>query len=192
MRSPRVRGLPLFAFAVAGLLAGHGLSYVVAVPDPHHRDFLLDHTGHAYLPAAGRLALILVIAAVATVVGRALSSRRSDTAGSLSSLALRLGVVQVAAFAGLEVLERLLSGAPLDTFVGDRLLVVGIAAQILVAAVGATLLRWLIRASTRLAEAHAAPFLPRVRALAVAPAPTDVPRGAPVLAAQGPRAPPVD
>jgi hypothetical protein len=190
-RSTRVRGLPLFAFAVAGLLAGHGLSYIVAVPDPYHRDLLLDRTGHAYLPAAGRLSLILVIAAVATVVARALSSHRSDPLESLSRLTLRLGALQVAAFVGLEVLERLLSGSPLDAFVGDRLLLVGIAAQLLVAAAGATLMRWLIRASTRLAEAHrSGRILPRATTVALGPTSTNVAFAADVRLGTAPRAPP--
>jgi hypothetical protein len=191
MRSSRVRGLPLFAFAVAGLLAGHGLSYLLAVPDPHHRDLLLQRTGHAYLPAAGRLALILVIAAVATVIGRALSSRRSDPLESLSGLALRLGILQVAAFVGLEVLERLLSGSPLDAFVGDRLLIVGVAAQLLVAAAGAILMRWLLRVSTRLAEAFRSDRdLRRAATVLLRPTWPDVALAADVRAGIAPRAPP--
>ena len=36
---------------MAGLVLGHVLAYLIAVPDPHHRAFVLQRTGHEYLPA---------------------------------------------------------------------------------------------------------------------------------------------
>ena len=76
--------MPLFAFAVGGLLIGHAIAYLVAVPDPYHRDLVLQRTGHGYLPTFAELALVAVLAAAASVIGRAF--RRGDGAGSFASI----------------------------------------------------------------------------------------------------------
>ena len=55
---PRLRGLPTFGLAMAGLVLGHVLAYLIAVPDPHHRAFVLQRTGHEYLPAMAEAALV--------------------------------------------------------------------------------------------------------------------------------------
>jgi hypothetical protein len=176
---------------VAGLLAGHGLSYLVAVPDPNHRDLLLERTGHAYLPAAGRVSLVLILAAVASLAGRALLSRRPEPTPSFATLAVRLSAVQVAAFAGQEVLERVLSGAALHGLVGSHILLVGIATQVLVAFVGATLLRWLTRAASTLAQTPGpVGLLPRPATVLVPPAAAGLGLAAVVRTPHGPRAPP--
>jgi len=57
--APRLRGLPTFGLAMAGLVLGHVLAYLIAVPDPHHRAFVLQQTGHEYLPAMAEAALVL-------------------------------------------------------------------------------------------------------------------------------------
>jgi hypothetical protein len=164
---------------------------MVAVPDRHHRDLLLDQTGHAYLPGAGRISLVLLLAAVATLVGQSLASREPLRPVSVPVLAIRLGVVQTCAFVGLEVLERLLSRAQLDSLVTDHILIAGIAAQIVIALGGAVILRWLARASKRLAEtlavsvhlprpiAIAMPSTGRSLALALAPRSACAPRAPP-------------
>jgi hypothetical protein len=170
----RFRGLPLFGFAVAGLLVGHALSYLIAIPDPHHRDLVLHRSGHGYLPALAQVAVILAIAAVATVVGRALTSR-PGVEGSCAALARRLAIVQVAAFGGQELLERLVAGAPLDDLVHGHVLLAGVTAQIVVALAGAALLRWLARVSDVLAEsstpAHLLPRSASVFAVTTSPEP---------------------
>ena len=74
---PRIRGLPVFGFAVAGLVLGHALSYAIAIPDPNHRDLILERTGHGYLPLFAEAALILLLAGVAAVVARGLGGRTS-------------------------------------------------------------------------------------------------------------------
>jgi hypothetical protein len=186
----RFRGLPLFGFAVAGLVLGHLLSYQVAIPDPHHRDLVLDRSGHGYLPTLAQVAVVLAIAAVATVAGRALTSRPGPE-GSYAALARRLAIVQVAAFGGQELLERLVAGAPLGDLVKGHLLLAGVTAQVVVALAGAALLRWLARTSQRLAHAatSAFPFPCPVLAFAM-PAPPDAPRGRVKKRSHGERAPP--
>jgi len=187
----RFRGLPLFGFAVAGLVLGHALSYLIAIPDPHHRDLVLHRTGHGYLPALAQVAVILAIAAVATVVGRAFGSRPAGTAGSYAALARRLAIVQLAAFSGQELLERLLVGAPLGDLVHGHLLLAGVTAQVVVALAGAALLRWLARASERLADVATRAFAPARPIPAFAPPATPaVPRGRVGARSRGERAPP--
>lgn len=145
------RGLPVIGFAVAGLVLAHVLSYVIAVPDPYHRDLLLQRTGHDYLPAFGQAALMLFLAAVAAVVFRT-SRRGAGPAERFAPLATRLTLVQVGAFVAQELLERTLSGSGFADLRHGHVLIVGVTAQIAVALVGAALLRWLARASHGLGE----------------------------------------
>jgi len=112
--APRLRGLPTFGLAMAGLVLGHVLAYLIAVPDPHHRAFVLHRTGHEYLPAMAEAALVLALAGMAAVVIRAFAPGPRGGSERFSRLAGRLGLVQVLAFGGLEVVERIVAGAPLS------------------------------------------------------------------------------
>ena len=190
---PRLRGLPVFGFAVAGLLLGHTLSYLLALPDPSHRDLVLNRTGHGYLPAAGDAALILALAGVAALVVRAWSVRGPRETRTFASPASLLAVVQVVAFGGQEVLERLVAGAPLGELADGPLLLVGVVVQIAVALVGAAALGWLARASARIAQTSipAQAVLPGPPAVALV-ATSDRPLGRVVVSARNVRAPPSD
>ena len=160
MTSARTRGLPVFAFALGGLLLGHAIAYLVAVPDPHHRDLALARTGHAYLPAAAELALVLLLAGVAALVVRAWTPGGRERSPGWPAATLAL--VQVGAFVGQEVLERVAAGAPLASLVREPILAAGVAIQVLVALVAAAVLRWLALAAVRLAERPARPAAPRL------------------------------
>jgi hypothetical protein len=151
---------------MAGLVLGHVLAYLIAVPDPHHRAFVLQRTGHEYLPATAEAALVLALAGMAAVVIRAFAPGPRGGPERFSRLAGRLGLVQVLAFGGLEVVERIVAGAPLRHLASDHILVIGTAVQVVVALAGAAFLRWLARTSTKLAET-ALPLLPLPRAGAV-------------------------
>lgn len=153
----RGHGLPLFAVAVLGLLVGHALAYVVAFPDPHHRDAVLLRTGHAYLPSAVELAIVLGAAGVATALGRALGRGAGPEPG-FASLAIRLAGLQVVAFGGQEVAERLAAHAPIGGLLHDPVLAIGVATQLVVAVAGALVLRWLVRITAGIA----ATFRPRI------------------------------
>jgi hypothetical protein len=144
-------GLPLFAFAVGGLLVGHALAYLIAVPDPHHRDLVLGRTGHAYLPTLAEVAIVLVLAAAAALVARVLGGRPAAEP-SYRSVATRLAVLQVLAFGGQEVTERLVARVSLADLVHDHVLAIGVVAQVAVALAAGLLLRWLVRASRRVAS----------------------------------------
>jgi hypothetical protein len=155
---PRFRGLPTFGLAMAGLVLGHVLAYLIAVPDPHHRAFVLQRTGHEYLPAMAEAALVLALAGTAAVVIRAFAPGPRGGSERFSRLAGRLGLVQVLAFGGLEVVERIVAGAPLRNLASDHILLIGMAVQVVVALAGAAFLWWLARTSRKLAET----VLPRV------------------------------
>jgi hypothetical protein len=163
---PRLRGLPTFGLATAGLVLGHVLAYLIAVPDPHHRAFVLQRTGHEYLPAMAEAALVLALAGMAAVVIRAFAPGPGGCSERFSRLAGRLGLVQVLAFGGLEVVERIVAGAPLRHLASDHILLIGMAVQVVVALAGAAFLRWLARTSSKLAETALPRLsLPRARAV---------------------------
>lgn len=186
----RFRGLPVLGFAVAGLVLGHALSYVIAVPDPYHRDLLLQRTGHDYLPVLGQATLMLFLAAIAAVVFRR-SLRGAGRGEGFAQLAGRLALVQVGAFVAQEVAERLLSGSGLHDLGYGHLLIVGVAAQIAMALAGAALLRWLARASDRLGETLGSAFsLPRPVPAFALPVFADLASGRVEVVSHGQRAPP--
>ena len=187
---PRLRGFPIFGTAAAGLVLGHALAYLIAIPDPHQRVFALQRTGHAYLPALDQAVLMLVVAGMAAVVVRAFA-HAGDRTERFGRLARVLVVAQTCAFAAQEVLERLVSGAPLGGLAHDHILVTGIAVQIVVAIVAAGILWLFARTATRLAAVVAARTrLPRVRVVFALPVTARRPH-APLFATAGSvRAPP--
>jgi hypothetical protein len=187
---PRLPGLPIFGTAAAGLVLGHALAYLIAIPDPHQRAFALQRTGHAYLPALDQAVLMLLVAGMAAVVVRAFA-HPGDRTGRFGRLATVLVVAQTCAFAAQEVLERLVSHAPLGGLAHGRILVTGIAVQVVVAIVAAAILWLFARTATRLAAVVAgrAP-LPRVRVVFALPVTARRPH-APLFATAGSvRAPP--
>ena len=187
---PRLRGFPIFGTAAAGLVLGHALAYLIAIPDPHQRVFALQRTGHAYLPALDQAVLMLVVAGMAAVVVRAFA-HTGDRPERFARLARVLVVAQTCAFAAQEVLERLVSGAPVGGLAHDHILVTGIAVQVVVAIVAAGILWLFARTATRLAAVVAARTrLPRVRVVFALPVTARRPH-APLFATAGSvRAPP--
>ena len=187
----RLRGFPIFGTAAAGLVLGHALAYLIAIPDPHQRVFALQRTGHAYLPALDQAVLMLMVAGVGAVVVRAFSHPDRGATDRFGRLARVLVVAQTCAFAAQEVLERLVSRAPLGGLAHDHILVTGIAVQIVVAIVAASILWLFARTATRLAAVVAArASLPRVRVVFALPVTARRPH-APLFATAGSvRAPP--
>jgi len=160
----------VFGAAAAGLVLGHALAYLIAIPDPHERAFALQRAGHAYLPALDQAALMLAIAGVVAVVVRAFSRTREAGSERFGRVAALLVVVQTSAFAGQEVLERLVSGAPLGDLLHDRILVTGMIIHVLVAFVAAGVLWLLARTSSRLAATSVSHLrLPRERTVFALP-----------------------
>jgi hypothetical protein len=187
---PRLRGFPIFGTAAAGLVLGHALAYLIAIPDPHQRVFALQRTGHAYLPALDQAVLMLLVAGMAAVVVRAFAGT-DDRTERFGRLARVLVVAQTCAFAAQEVLERLVSRAPLGGLAHDHILVTGIAVQIVVAIVAAGILWLFARTATRLAAVVAARTrLPRVRVAFALPVTARRPHAALFATAGSVRAPP--
>ena len=182
----------MFAFAVAGLVLGHALAYVLAMPDPHHRDLVLARTGHDYLPTAAQLGLILAFAGAAAAAAGGILSRREAASDRWLTLAVRLAVVQASAFAGQEVVERIATGAPLADLVHQHLLVAGLAAQVVVAFAGSAVLRWIARSATRLVDARWTPLpIPSLAPVFAFPAANDVHRHRDAHRSSAQRAPPL-
>jgi hypothetical protein len=151
---------PLIAFAaITGVVLGHWIAYVVAVPGVGARDALLAETGHGYWPTAVALAVVFGIAATAgTVVRHLTRGIRRDALPAAGweryrSTALRLASLQASVFAVQEVVERLGAGAPLAGLAHDGFIVVGLAVQVLVAAALALLLVCLGRTAEAIGRA---------------------------------------
>src|SRR5207249_9439705 len=98
---------PAFAgIAADGIVLGHAAAYLIAIPDAVAREQLLARTGHAYLPAAMQLALVVALAGVGSLLLRRASGVTSPRLRTSSSVATRLSVVQVSIFATMETIER--------------------------------------------------------------------------------------
>jgi hypothetical protein len=149
-----LRGLPLAGTATAGVVLGHWLSYVLALPENRLRGQVLMASGHGYWLTAVKIAVVAIVAALGTVAVRHLSGRWRDAAPlgeRLSWLTLRLAVVQVVGFTAMEVTERLAFGAPIGGMFLHHLYFLGLAVQVLVAAAGALVLLWFGRAAASVA-----------------------------------------
>ena len=144
-----LRGFPVFATAAAGVLVGHWIAYLLTFADGHTRASVLAATGHRYLPFAADLSIVLLLAAVGAVIVRQLDAASPERERRPIALVARLGgrlwLLQGSIFVAMEVAERLGSGSPIAGVFRDHLLVVGLAAQLLVALAGAVLLLLLHR-----------------------------------------------
>jgi hypothetical protein len=108
---PRLR---LALLGVAGVVLAHVVGYCLAYPDPDHRSVQLAHTGHSYWKTAVIVALFGVIVAFLGELALSFARRRGTQAGAqpdTSVLWSRLAPGQIAAFALLEVAERVFQGA---------------------------------------------------------------------------------
>jgi hypothetical protein len=189
------RRLPLAGAAVAGAVVGHGLAYALAVPQPGPRLALLAGSGHQYWSAAIAAAMVLGLGSLGATLARSfragLRPGGRPAGEPLGRLAARLALLQVTIYLVQELIERLAAGFPLWGPVDARLLLIGVAVQLLVAAGLALGLAWAGRAAEvagRALRRHRAahPDLPPAR-----PRPTGWVRPAILLAAGlGGRAPP--
>lgn len=168
MRGPRIRlrAAVVAAIGAAGVCAGHVLDYVV-VAGPH-RDAFLHRTGHGYF---GGATLIAAAAAGFAVALTAILGYRAGRAGRgrpIRVTAARLALIQVLAFAGLEILERVAAGASLSDL--GLLLAIGVPIQ----GLGAVVIALLLAVVRRAAEAAGRRASPR-RALRTGSRPVRVP-----------------
>ena len=145
----RLRGLPLFGIAVAGMVLGHLATYLIAFPEQNQRHLVLQNTGHVYLPAFAHVALLLALAGAITIAARAWTTSERSSMAIFASVVSTLALVQIAAFIGQEVLERVIAGAPLSDLTTGPVLALGVTVQVVTAFVGAAAAMCLARVSDR-------------------------------------------
>jgi hypothetical protein len=189
------RRLPLAGAAVAGAVVGHGFAYALAVPQPGRRLALLAGSGHQYWSAAIAAAIVLGLGSLGATLAR--SFRAGLTTGGRPAaepprrLAGRLALLQVTIYLVQELIERAAAGVPLGGPVDARLLLTGIAVQLLVAAALAVGLAWAGRVAEVAGRALRRRRLHGAEPRPARPRPTARARPAILLAAGlGGRAPP--
>ena len=138
MRRPRLALTATLAWV--GVVVGHLAAYILTYPSQGIRHVHLDITGHEWLGlgTASVLAAIPVILLITAV-----RSVRSEVSWTGPALALRLLVVQVPAFAAIEVAER---GWSVQDALFDPAVFVGLMLQPLLAVLAAWVLDLLHRA----------------------------------------------
>jgi len=137
--------------AAGAVLLGHGVTYALVHPDGHERAGVLAATGHAYLHLLEGPGLVLAIMSV--LAAAAVGFGRVGDAPDRTTLFRRLAGLQLAAFATMEIAERVASGSLLGAGVRDVLVVVvGLGIQLALARAGAWLLDAVRRTGELLAE----------------------------------------
>jgi hypothetical protein len=184
---PRHLSPPWVAVAAAGVVVGHLLTYLIAIPHAHEREALLRETGHSYFPVLAQLALLAGAVALGALFLRQLTGIGWLRSRPMSLFA-RLACTQVGAFAAMEVAERLVSGAPLAELVHDHIFV-GLLVQVAIAWLGARVIEALSRAADRVRASLAS--LRRVRALISLDPPRREPIAAGFVPVAAARAPPL-
>lgn len=131
----------LCALAFSGVVAGHMGSYIASEPEPHHRELLLEETGHgSWWVIGAALALAFLIGSIGAFVAHRLHRGGSPGARPqlVAHLSARLAPLQVAGFVILEATERTYAGS-LSQLLHERVFWVGIIVQILVAVLASLL-----------------------------------------------------
>ena len=145
MTGSHPRRITALGVAATGLVLGHWLAYALGTPRAPARDELLRATGHAYLPYITQVALLAGALGLAALFLTRLTNR--EARGSFVGNVSKLATVQCTAFVTMEIGERLLSGAPLHDLTHGPLLAIGLGVQLVLAIVGALILRLTERAA---------------------------------------------
>jgi len=124
--------------AAFGAVAGHAVTYMVAIPDPATRQLFLAATGHGYLPAVVPAASILGIFAALSTVIRHLGGDRETYPTDRWTWDRTIGTIgflQCGIFLTQETIERVAVGAHPATLFHDHVLPIGLLVQLGVAVV---------------------------------------------------------
>jgi hypothetical protein len=154
----------VLAATLAGFAVAHALDYTLVFPEPAERAAVLARTGHSYLPALGAIGWPLLGLAGAGALAAGLR-RRSGGVSPRAAVAL-LAAAQAAFFVAAEVGERVGAHEPVADLVRTPLLFLGLAAQVVVAALLVMLLATVDAAGRRWSPLAPAP-LPRLAVAAV-------------------------
>jgi hypothetical protein len=122
--------------ALAGVVVGHWIAYLIAFPQAAGRGTALAESGHGYWVGAVALAIACAALAVSGTVVRHIRralGRWPASPDRVRTIAIRLAGLQTSLFVVQEVLERLRVGAPLSELERGGFLLIGIAVQIAVA-----------------------------------------------------------
>jgi len=159
------------AIASLTVVLGHRLAYELAFPNASLRAEVLRTAGHGYLGFLTDVAILCAGAgAAATVLSRI--TRPGHPTPRLTALLPRLALAQAGAFVGMELVERLVAGAPLGSVLRNGLLPIGVAVQAALALVVALAVRALAAVGARAAAAARAASIPSPRAVPAAARPT--------------------
>jgi uncharacterized membrane protein YeaQ/YmgE (transglycosylase-associated protein family) len=181
--------LVIFGWALVGLLIGHVAAYDLVYPDGHVHAAVLAASGHDWIwLLEPSVVLGFLVALVAGFMGSRRSHRRREARFRV------LALVQVGAFLGMELLERLGHGLTATDITHELVdhglwlvIVIGIGAQLLTA--------WLASAASRtIADAAQTPTRERVAKPArphILASITSRPVPPRMVRAHGSRAPPV-
>jgi hypothetical protein len=147
----RVGALALIA--PAGVLIGHALTYLLAVPDPAERAVLLAVSGHGWW-ALGTVVGTVLATAGAGLFLTTLLRRPPDGGGFRRALSRwlwpRLAACQLGLFVVIETVERAIAGSPLSGDLYHQVVEHGAFGQ-LVVALAITGLCWCLTLATDLA-----------------------------------------
>jgi hypothetical protein len=135
----------------AGVLCGHVLTYLLAIPDPARRAAVLADTGHVWWAPAVLVGAVLAVGGVVWVLAGRLSEAGGDPRGRdlAAWLAPRLAACQLVLFAVIEVAERVLTGHALSDLVHHEIVEHGLLAQVVVA-VALTMVCWCLALTVEL------------------------------------------
>jgi hypothetical protein len=136
------RGLPLAGAAAAGTLVGHWAAYLLAFPHAHARAEMLSEAGHGYWGSALKVVTVLALAGLGALVVRTAAVPNEPMSGfrTFTWVFRRLAVLQILAFVCMEVVERMVAGAPLGALLGHDVFVLGLALQVAVAGLATVVL----------------------------------------------------
>jgi hypothetical protein len=159
-----LRGLPLAGMAIVGVALGHWLSYLLAIPDAHLRAEVLAQSGHGYWTVAVKAAMVFGCVGVGTLLLRHLNAHmrgEPSIEDRPAAVALRLALLQVAAFVAMEAVERTIAGEPVSQVFRHHIFLFGVALQVAVACLGTFVLLWFSRFAAKACLAIAAPRFDR-------------------------------
>jgi hypothetical protein len=139
--------LPLWCAVPAGVISAHAIGYFIAYRNAQYRADILAATGHGYLGHAALIAILSGTIAVSIAVARGI---RDAKATRWWDAAVRIALLQAAAFFGVEILERIAAGVgPMAGM--SRVFVIGAAVQLGVGAIVAGVLALFERAGRTIA-----------------------------------------